>query len=236
MSEQVKPIEGEAVVQQPFTAETIANAVAAGLQVHQAQVASAPRDMTEDEKKAYLQIFDPNADGFVDSFAAAITDPEATAETRAKAIEHLRDGLVNQSVRGAELLVAREVQKLRQEFTPVLQQSEKNKAEELWGLFAGKYPDLKEHRELVDAVSIQLQAQGFNPKDLDEAFTRAADTTRALVSKVTGKPVVTSSTQTAPQTMPRMSSTSTTPASGGPPNNADTPQSGVASFFKKRAR
>lgn len=236
MSEEVKNTEVKTEVT-PVTPEAIAAAVTAGMMAHQAQVESAPKEMTPEERAAYLQVFDPNADGFLDSFVGAITDSEATPETRAKALEHLRDGLVNQSVRGAQLLIQQEIGKLRQEIAPVLVESEQHQAEKLWKQFSEKHKDLADHRELVDAISVQLQAQGFKPKSLDEAFDRAAEVTRIMVKKLTGKdPVAPTATQTAPGMMPRMSTTNTSTSTGNPGSTGNQPQSGVASFFAKRGR
>lgn len=219
-----------------FTADTIAAAVQAGIQAHQSAVESAPKEMTPEERAAYLQIFDPNADGFLDSFTSAITSEEATPEVRAKAIEHLRDGLVNQSIRGAQILIDQRMADMQARFAPLLQSAEVQKAEELWTAFATKHNDLKDHRELVDAVSVQLQAQGYKPASLDEAFTRAADVTRQMISKMTGKPVSTPANPTAPNTMPRMSPTNTNTSAGNPPASGNDTESGVASFFHRRKR
>lgn len=212
------------------TPDVIAAAVQAGLQAHAASVQSTPKEMTPEERNEYLQVFDPNADGFLDHFVAAITDSETTAEDRAKAIEHLRDGIANQSIRGAQLLIDTRVRELEAKFAPVLQRAEQQKAEELWNTFATKYPDLKEHRGLVDAVSIQLVQGGFIAKNLDEAFTRAAETTYTLLGKTV--PVA---NNTAPTQMPRMSQTNTSTAGGVTTPQADNPI-GVASFFQKRRR
>jgi len=136
MSDEVKPTEAVAAAAPPaITAEGIATAVATAMQAHQASIESAPKEMTPEEKAAYLQVFDPNADGFLDSFVSAITDAEATPEIRAKAIEHLRDGLVNQSVRGSQLLIDQRLNEFRREFAPVFEDSTKRQAEALWDQF-----------------------------------------------------------------------------------------------------
>lgn len=222
-----------AVVAPVLDASVIATAVQAGLQAHQASVESAPKAMTDEQRSEYLQIFDPNADGFVDSFVSAITDAEATPETRLKVLSHFRDGVANQSIRGAQILVAQEVAKLRQEFAPVLATSQEAQSEKVWASFQAKFPDLKDRRDLVDAVSTQLQQQGFKPTNLDEAFTRAATTARSIISGVTGvaAPVA---NQTVPNTMPRMTPTNTQSAGAGTPQGNNSP--GVAPFFLNRRR
>ena len=223
----------EQPVAQAIDANTIATAVQAGLQAHQASIASAPQEMTEDQRNAYLQVFDPNADGFVDSFVTAITDAEATPEARLKVIQHFRDGVANQSIRGAQLLVEQKVNQLRQEFAPVLQDSQEKQATKIWETFAAKYPDLKDRRDLVDAVSVQLQQQGFAPKSLDDAFLRAATTARSIISGVTGQPAPTATTP-APTAMPRMSTTNTQGSGATAPPGQNSP--GVAPFFLNRRR
>lgn len=219
-----------------FTAEDIATAVAAGISAHTAQTTSTPREMTPEERAEYFQIFDPNADGFLDSFVAAVTDAEATPEVRAKAIEHLRDGIANQSIRGAQVYVDQRFQQMEARFAPVLRTSVEAEAEVLWGKFATAHPDLKDHRELVNAVSTQLQAAGVKPKDMTEAFNSVAETARGIVTKITGKPPTTpATTQTGPTTMPRMTQTNTAQSSAAP-GQPQAPQTGVASFFTKRKR
>ncbi len=227
--------ENNTTLDQPaFTAETIAAAVQAGLQAHHAQTESAPKEMTPEERAEYLQVFDPNQDGFVDNFVSVITDPEAKPEDRVKAISHLRDGIANQSIRGSEILMQREIAKLREEFMPAIQEADVRNAEKIWNKFAVAYPDLKDQRDLVDAVSVQLQQQGFKPTDLSEAFSRAATTARAIVAKATGQPAVTA-TPTAPNTMPRMTSTNTA-GSGGGTKPQEQGNSTLAPFFLQRRR
>lgn len=222
----------QTVAAAPPTAESIAAAVQAGIQAHQASTQSAPREMTPEERAQYLQIFDPNEDGFVDNFVSTITNTEATPEQRLQVIEHFRDGVANQSIRGAEILVQQQLAELRKELAPVLQQSQETNAEKAWAEFSASHPDLKEQRSLVDMVSNQLYSQGYRPKDRTEAFTRAAEVTRTTIQQMTGK--LPAATPSAPSTMPRMTQTSTTPAGAGGPQTEATP--GVASFFQKRRR
>ncbi len=219
----------------PVTADVIAAAVQAGIQAHDSRVAATPKEMTPEEKAAYLQIFNPAEDGFVDSFVEAITSEEATPEARIKAIEHLRDGIANQSIRGAQLIAERVRQEILQELAPARDRALAEQGEQMWNQFAAKYPHLKDHRQLVDMVSVQLQSSGFTPTNLDEAFSRAAEASNEVLTRITGKPVVTS-TATTPtaNTMPRMSQTNTTPSAASAP--AENEQPGVASFFLRRKR
>lgn len=214
---------------------TIAAAVQAGIAAHTQQTQSAPKPMTPEEQNAYLQIFDPNEDGFVDSFISAVTDPEATPEQKLKVISHFRDGVANQSIRGAQLLVEQQITALRQEFAPIVSTVQEQRVEKLWSDFATKHPDLKDQRALVDTVSVQLQQSGFAPKSLDEAFSRAAETTRQLIAQATGKPYV-APTANPTGANPKPQMTQTNVSQPGPtPAQAPT-DSGVASFFLKRNR
>lgn len=232
---ETQPVAPAASVAPAIDAVTIANAVQAGISAHQQQTQSAPRQMTAEEQAEYLQIFDPNGDGFVDSFVSAITDPEATPEQRLKVISHFRDGVANQSIRGAQLLVEQQVSALRNEMAPIMQTVQEQRAEKLWSDFAKANPDLKDQRALVDTVSIQLQQSGFQPKDLPEAFSRAAETTRQLIAQATGKPYVAPvANPAAASTMPRMTQTNVTQGGTTPPQEPATP--GVASFFLNRKR
>lgn len=230
------PIVAAPVVAAP-TPDVIAAAVQAGLQAHQASVQSAPKEMTPEERAQYLQVFDPNQDGFVDSFVAAITDAEATPEVRTKAINHLRDGVVNQALRGAELLLEQRMSALEQRFQPVLATSVEQQAKQMWEDFTTKHPDLKDHQNLVNLVSTQIQQSGYKPASLEDAYNRTADATRELIATTTGKPYVKPVvTQAEPKTtMPRMSQTNTTASAGNPSPNAGKPV-GVASFFLKRSK
>jgi len=216
----------------PIDPNAIAAAVAQGMAQHQQQLQSAPRQMTPEETAQYLQVFDVTADGFIDNFHAAMTDPEATPDQRKALFERMRDGLVNQSLRGAEIFVDQRIAQLRQEFQPALVAQEQQQAASIWETFSAKHPDLKDHRELVDTVSIQLQASGFKPTSLDDAFSRAAATTRTLLKLP--EPVA-GAKPTAPNSMPRMNPTNTTPSGGGGPQEA--PGSpGVAGFFLSRKK
>jgi hypothetical protein len=216
-----------------ITAETIAAAVTAGLQAHETRQ-SAPKEMTPEEKAEYLQIFDPNEDGFLDSFVSAITSEDATPEIRLKAIEHLRDGIANQAIRGAQLIGQNIKNEILQEFAPIRSRVQQDQAEELWSNFSKAHPDLKDHRNIVDMVSNQLQASGFTPKSLDEAFSRAAETTRQVIAQTTGKPYTPPAANPTEPQKPRMSSTNVVASAGtGTPAASET---GVASFFLKRKR
>lgn len=236
MSEQTATIptpETQVPAAQPITAEIVAAAVQAGLTAHNQQVASAPKEMTPEERAEYLQVFDPNQDGFLDSFVSAITNEEATPEDRLKVINHFRDGVTNQAIRGAQILVEQQVSALRNEFAPVLQASQAQRAEDMWNQFATAYPQLAEQRGLVDAVSIQLQQGGFVPKTVEEAFSRAAETAMQVIAKATGQAYVAPvANKSEANPKPRMTSTSTQQSSVV--QAAPNPQIGVASFFLKR--
>jgi len=207
----------------------IAAAVAAGMAAHSQALESRPAPMTEEQRREYLQVFELD-DNYIDGFTAALNDPDATPAQRRAILEQYRDGVVNQSLRGAELFIDQRIEALRQEFQPALTAQAKNQGEAIWNEFTAKHADLKDHRALVDTVANQLYSAGFRPATPEEGFSRAASTVRQLLKL----PEPPTANQQAPTTMPRMTPTNTTPsAAGAPPNQ---PEAGVASFFLQRKK
>ena len=216
----------------PLTAEAIGAAVAAGLaQQQQQQRESAPVELTPEQRRAFFQEFDPMANGFVDQFSGVFNNPDSTAEERAKAIADMRDGFVNQAVRGSELLIEDKLKDIRKLIEPLAHQQQQQQQEAMWAEFATRYPDMANQRALVDAMSISLSQQGFTPKNLDEAFTRVYAVSR---DALTNAGAVLPPTTTPPAgTMPRMAATGV--AQGGNTGNPRQAQpAGVAGFFAKK--
>ena len=119
----------------------IAAAVAAGMAAHSQALESRPAPMTEEQRREYLQVFELD-DNFVDGYHNALTDPDTTPAQRRDILERYRDGVVNQSLRGAELFIDQRIQSLRDEFQPALAAQVKNQGEAIWNDFTTKHADL----------------------------------------------------------------------------------------------
>jgi hypothetical protein len=194
-----------------------------------------PREMTPEQQAEYYAVFDPAADNFHESFYAAAQEEDPVA--RARAIGALRDGIVNQSLRGAELLIEQRMQQLMPQLAPAIQMSKETSKEKLWSDFSSKHPELSDHREIVDLVSTQLSATGFKPKNLDEGFTRVAEVAKGMLTKLNVAFSAPSTNQQRPNSsMPRMSTHHTGGGGGATRSDAAPAGSNIASFFHNRRR
>jgi hypothetical protein len=195
------------------------------------------REMSPEERAEFFQVFDPMQNNFVDEFTTKLADPDLDAIERAKVISTFRDGLVNQALRGAELMIEQKLASLNQQIAPAVEIARKQQTEKLWNDFTTAAPELKEHREIVDAVAAQLAQSGFRPKDQNELFSRVADMSRGILSKA-GVNLPQSQQQfSGGQQMPRMSSTNVgNGGNGGSPSGGQAPSGKIASFFLNRQK
>lgn len=225
MSEQ----EGSEQVQQtaPPSATEIAAAVASALPAP--APAPEPR-LTEAELAEYMQVYQPD-EKFVDAFQEAIVGEDSTAEMRIAAFNTMRDGIVTQATRGAEMIVAEEVNKLRQEFGSSSAYVQEAQATAMWDDFSGTYPQLKEHKELVDMVSTNLLSSGFRPGTKAELYGKVSDGVSGLIQKFDQSfKLEGQQTQTQPAAMPEMASSSAVPQ-GGPGEPGPATSNDVATIW-----
>lgn len=158
----------------------IAASVAAELQRN--QPAAQPRQMTPEEQAAHFQIWDPD-DDLVNGLTA-LADPDATPEQRKKILTTMRDGIMQQSFRAAQLLVEQQMEQIRTQFNPVLQASQEQRAKKALKEIVTKYPGLAGQDELIGMVTGQLAQAGFKPSSREEAIERVAQVAGGILKKV----------------------------------------------------
>lgn len=194
----------------------------------------APR-MTDEQLREHLQVWEPDA-RYVDAFRTAIVDEEATPEDRINAFNVMRDKMVNQAVRGAELLIEEKLRAFQQQVAPATQYAQQAQAEQAWNDFASAYPDLKDHHELVDMVSTNLMTAGYRPKTKDELYQKVAEGTVGLIQKfnpdfsLKGGGQQQTKAPKAPAQMPQMAGAGGTPQ-GGPGAPQEIGSDGVADLW-----
>jgi hypothetical protein len=158
----------------------IAATVAQTMQQFQSQ--NAPqRQYTPEELAQHFQIWNPD-DRFVNELNK-LSDAEAPYEERVKLLHGMRDGIMQQAFRAAQLYVEQQMGSLKQEMAPALEYAQQQQATKLMNEFHGKYPSLKGYEELVDSITAKLSAQGFRPKSKDEAYDKVAQIAEQVLKK-----------------------------------------------------
>lgn len=158
----------------------IAQTVAATMQ--QFQQPQPPRQPTPEELAKHYQVWNPDPD-FVNSMNKLV-DPEVPLEERVKLLHSMRDGMVNQAFRGAELLLEQKMAEMQQQFAPAIQYAQERQSKALMKEFETRYPGLKGQGELVNSITARLGAQGFRPKSRDEAFEKVAEIAETILKGV----------------------------------------------------
>jgi len=138
--------------------------------------------MTEQELAAHLQVWEPN-EQFAEAFRTAITDEEATSTDRMRAFEVMRDGMVNQATRGAELMIEDKFNELRNQVSPATEYAYKAQADAMWNEFTGRHPELSDHKDLVDMVSSNLASSGYRPTNKDELYGKVAEAAEGMIKR-----------------------------------------------------
>jgi hypothetical protein len=220
-------------IPQSFNPADIAQIVAATMQAHREP--AAPRQMSAEEAAQHFQVFNPD-ESFVNGLNA-LADPDATPADRRKIIDTLRDGLVNQSFRAAELLMEQKMAELDQRYAPALQIAQREEAKQLQNAFVKKYPALKGQDQLVNSITAGLAQQGFKPKSADEAFDKVAQFAEQILQKVNPEFNLGTQKSGGGGRSPSMAGTNMGGHSGGfqTVRGDNTPQKrgGLASFYKK---
>lgn len=187
--------------------------------------------MTPEERAEHFQIFNVADKGYLEKFRKAFNDAESPEE-QAAVLAEFRDGVVNQSLRGAELLMEEKFAKFQQDFAPARQLAVQSQQEQLWKSFADAHPELAEHRELVDSVATQLATTGYKPASPQEAFTKISEACKNILLKAG---VTLQSNNSGGEQRPAMAQMSSRGNAGQ--SNAPRPSGdgrGVATFFKNR--
>lgn len=221
-----------APVAQSFNPADIASIVAATMQAHREPPQQ--RQMTAEEAAAHYQVWNPE-ERFVNDLNK-LTDSEVPLAERQALLAQMRDGMVNQAFRGAELLMEQKMAELDQRYAPALAIAQQQEARQLKSSFEKKYPALKGQDELINSITAGLSQQGFKPKSPDEAFDKVAEFAEQILKKVNpdfklGKPQSGGGSRT-----PTMAGANMGGHSGGfqTQRSANAPQKrgGLASIFK----
>jgi hypothetical protein len=165
-----------------------------------------------------------------------LVDPEVPLDERLKMLAQLRDGIVNQAFRGAELLVEQRLNEFQQQVAPAVKIAQERESKVLMKEFETKYPALKGQKELVDSITARLGAQGFRPKSKDEAFGKVAEVAETILKGV--DPNFSLKSKGGSNGNPPMAGTGMGGQSGGfqqtRQQGASKKRGGLASFFQNR--
>jgi len=159
-------------------AQTVAQTMA---QFQQQQTAAQPRQYTQQELAEHFQVWNPD-ESFVNELNA-LNDPDAPVEKKLGVLHNLRDGIMQQAFRAAQLYVGQQMEQFQTKMSPALQLAQDRQNKMLMGEFHNKYPALKGQEELVDSITARLSAQGFKPKSKDEAFEKVAQVAESVLKK-----------------------------------------------------
>jgi hypothetical protein len=156
-------------------------------------------------------------------------------QERQALLNQMRDGMVNQSFRAAELLLEQRLAQIDQRYAPVLAAAQKQEAKALQKDFETRYPQLKGQEELVNSITAGLSAQGFRPKSKDEAFESVAKLAEGILKKVNPEFKLTVAQSGGGRRTPAMAGANMGGQTGGFQQQAGRPTSGkrgaIAPFF-----
>jgi len=214
-----------------FDSRAIAEIVSATMQ--SMRPAEPQRQMTAEEAAQHFQVFNPD-DNFVNGLNK-LADADATPAERREIVNQLRDGLVNQSFRAAELLVEQKMAEMEKQFSPAVQYMQQREAKNLQKEFETQYPALKGQSELVNSITASLTQQGFRPKDKNEAFEKVAQFAEKILKGVNPEFTLGQKQQRGGTRMPSMAGTNMGGNTGGfqaaPVASASGKRGGLAPFF-----
>jgi len=210
---------------------SVAEAVASQLAAHTA-ANQQQKQMTPQELAEHYAIWDPS-EGFVNELNA-LSDTDATPAQKKKIVEQMRDGIMQQAFRAAQLVTQQELMKMRKELAPAVQYAQERQAKNVMKEFSTKYPALQGQTELVDAVIANLSQQNFTPKSKDEAYEKVATIAESILKKV--DPKFSLKTAAAGGGKPSMARTNMSGVGGGGPQrsaSADEGRGKLASFWQQ---
>jgi hypothetical protein len=154
-----------------LSAEAIRGAVAQG--VRDAQPATAPRQYSADELDRMFNVWKPDA--------ALVQAVLAGGEDALKAFGAMRDGLARQW----GTLMQYQMEVLKNEMLGRMAPMESFAAEQAAAQdreqFFSQNEDLRPYEQLAQTVFYALKAEGFQARDVKEAYQVLADRTRALI-------------------------------------------------------
>jgi hypothetical protein len=193
------------------------------------------QDMSPEERAEYLQVFDPSANDFDKKFADALQNAEDPT-TRRQVISEFRDGVVNQALRGAELIMEQRLAQMNTTIAPAVQIAQKQQADALWDEFKSINPAFEKQRTLIDTVSSQLAQSGFRPKSKAELFTKVAEMSQVILQQAGVNVPAPGQQSTQRTTTPSMSQQRTVGGSAAGGQTTPTDGQRIAPFLLRRSR
>lgn len=160
---------------------TSAVEAAVASQFQRQQANTTQRELTPEERAKHFAVWEPD-DSFVNELNA-ISDPEATPTQKKKILAGMRDGIMAQAFRAAQLVTEQQIAVMREEFAPALDMAQERSAKAVLKEFKTKYPALEGQNELVESITASLNARGFKPKSRDEAFEKVATIAESILKK-----------------------------------------------------
>lgn len=175
---------------------------------------------TQAELDAELRVWNPDKE-FVQEFRNSLMQEDVEDDARVGAFTKLRDGMMTQAQRYAELQVQKQMNNLLPQLAPMIQHFQKVQQEEAEKGFYGEYPTLKDFPEVVQAVASQLSTQKVQVDSPAAARKLLAERVEAVVKKLRPDFSLGTSNSTSTQTnngaMPRMATLSNGASGGGKP-------------------
>ena len=201
-------------------------------QFQQTQNQNQQREYTPEELSKHFQIWNPD-ERFVNELNA-LNDPEAPIDQKLGVLHGLRDGIMQQAFRAAQLYMEQQMGQFKQQINPAIEMAQQRQSKQLMGEFHTRYPGLKGQEELVDSITARLSATGFKPKSKDEAFDKVATIAESVLKKA--NPQFALKKSEGVNGMPSMAGTNmggfSTGNSGGGSRGSSNKRGGLAKIFQ----
>lgn len=192
-------------------AEALKGLAAALPKKEEGKVEETPQ-LTQEQIDKLLNKFDIS-----DELSAKLDNPE----TRKAALREFAEGVAREGATAAAVATGAELDKIRQQLAPLLQQAKEQQLAAQKASFVEEYPALADpaYEPILNAVAQDLKASGTTPKTAQEARKILAERAAAAIKSI--KPDFdlaakgTQKTTTKTTTVPKQASVTTKPATGG---------------------
>ena len=135
----------------------------------------APAPLTQEQLDEQLERYRPDQ-----QLITTLLNSEVPDEQKLAALEQMTQGIYKYSTNTANQLAQHYVAELRKEIQPQLSAAQQMQVQTWENEFYGENPELKGHKELVQAATNHLKTQGVQPKSKAEAFKNVAETAIAI--------------------------------------------------------
>ncbi|MBO87918.1 MAG: hypothetical protein CMP14_00210 [Rickettsiales bacterium] len=181
-------------------------------------------DLTESEKAEMLNRMQFNED-FVQQMFGTYDEP-AEKEQQLKALDALRQGVVNEAATIAQYLVQQQQEQLTQQLAPILQTYQEQQSNQSEKAFYDKYKALDDdnYRELTKMVATNVQQSGKEFASQEDYYQEIAAQSEAMIKRtvpnfsLNGASTPTKTTQ---MTAPASQQIGGQGGSGGAPRNQE---------------